>query len=397
MPETGLDHGSRGEIDCMANSITSGFWFALCAMMVQIAGCGGGGGASTTTTAQVTAPAITAATTAHTQNGAEMVTLATTTSGATIYYTIDGTTPTTSSIVYEAPFLVASNLTINAIAAVAGDTNSSVATKAFSPGIASGTLVWSDEFANSTSANAQPNSSVWTYDTGAGGWGNSELETYCAWGATASGCSVTNPNAFIAPGGGLNIVAENPSTGVYTSARMKTEGLFSFQYGRIEARMMLPESQGMWPAFWLLGNNITTVNWPACGEADIMEHIDGSNTPFGGPGTGSGPGYDWTQSSIHGTNLNGGIPYTVTGFSAAAWHTYGMIWSKGKIQYYVDNPSNVYETFTPTSQTGTWPFDQGPQFVILNLAVGGSWPGSPDSTTKFPSLMQVDYVRVYTD
>ncbi|MFY9854576.1 MAG: glycoside hydrolase family 16 protein, partial [Terracidiphilus sp.] len=258
-------------------------------------------------------------------------------------------------------------------------------------------LVWSDEFANTTSSNAEPNASVWTYDTGTDCCGNDELETYCAWGSTAGGCSTTSPNAFVAPAGGLNIVAENPSGTVYTSARLKTEGLFSFQYGRIEANILLPESQGLWPAFWLLGNNIATVNWPACGEADVMEHIDGNNTPFGGPGTGSAPGYDWTQSSIHGTNLNEGTPYNVAGFSAATWHKYGTIWSKGQIQYYVDNQNNPYETYTPTTQTGTWPFDQGPQFVILNLAVGGTWPGNPNPTTVFPSTMQVEYVRVYTN
>ena len=152
--------------------MNSAFRFALCASVVLLAGCGGGGGGGTNpiTPVQATAPTIFAATTANTQNGAQMVTLTTTTSGATIYYTIDGTTPTTSSIVYETSFLVASNLTINAIAAASGDTNSSVATKTFTPNIASDTLVWSDEFANSTSANAQPNSLVWTYDTVAGGW-----------------------------------------------------------------------------------------------------------------------------------------------------------------------------------------------------------------------------------
>jgi beta-glucanase (GH16 family) len=193
----------------------------------------------------------------------------------------------------------------------------------------------------------------------------------------------------------LHIVAQQPTANAatYTSARLKTQGLFSFQYGRIEARLMLPESQGMWPAFWMLGNNITTLSWPACGELDLMEHIDGSNPPING----SGPGYDWVQSSIHGTNLNGGTPYTASGFSAAAWHTYGMIWTKGQIQYYVDSPSNIYETFAPTTQAGTWPFDQGPEFVILNLAVGGDWPGSPNGTTVFPSQMVVDYVRVYTN
>ena len=132
----------------------------------------------------------------------------------------------------------------DAIAVAAGDTDSSVASKAFTPGIASGTLVWSEEFANSTSSNAGPNSSLWTYDTGAGGWGNSELENYCAYGSSTTPCDTNNPNAYVAPGGGLNIVARKPSSGVYTSARMKTEGLFSFQYGRIEITAQIPEGQG---------------------------------------------------------------------------------------------------------------------------------------------------------
>ena len=249
--------------------------------------------------------------------------------------------------------------------------------------------MWSDEFTNSTSGNAQPNPQTWTYDTGTNCCGNNELETYCAWGSSTASCNPAKPNAYADISGILHIMARQPSTGVYTSARLKTQGLFSFQYGRIEARMKLPESQGMWPAFWLLGNSIATVNWPACGELDVMEHINGSNP--------QNEGYDWVQGSIHGTNLNGGIQYYPAAFSAAAWHTYGMIWSKGKIQYYVDTPSNIYATFTPSTQTGTWPFDSGPEYILLNLAVGGSWPGSPDAATVFPSEIQVDYVRVYTN
>ena len=119
---------------------------------------------------------------------------------------------------------------------------------------------------------------MWTYDTGFRCCGNNELETYCAADSSTAPCS-ENPNAYIDESGILHIVAVNPSGTTYTSARLKTQGLFSFMYGRIEARMKLPESQGMWPAFWLLGNNITTVSWPACGELDVMEHIDGNNPP----------------------------------------------------------------------------------------------------------------------
>jgi beta-glucanase (GH16 family) len=351
----------------------------------------------TVSAAAAATPTITTSTTNGAQNGAVIVSLASTTANATIYYTLDGTTPTASSQIYVAPILVSSDITVNAIAVKSGFSNSSVATQAFTPGISSGMLVWSDEFSNSGAGPAQPNPATWTYDVGTDCCGNNELETYCAWASTTGPCNPANPNAYLGTDNYLHIVAEQPTAGTatYTSGRLKSEGLFSFMYGRIEARIMVPESQGMWPAFWMLGNNINTNPWPACGELDIMEHIDGNNTPFGG-GTGTGPGYDWTQSSIHGTNLNGGTPYTTSGFSAAAWHTYGMIWTKGQIQYYVDSPSNIYETFTPTSPGGgTWPFDQGPQFILLNLAVGGSWPGNPNSTTVFPSQMLVDYVRIY--
>jgi len=374
-----------------------------------LCGCGsggisGGGPGCCPATPQVAAtPAISTSSSNGAQNGAMIVSLATTTANAAIYYTLDGSKPTTSSQIYEAPILIGSNITVNAIATAAGYTTSSMATQAFTPTIASGTLVWSDEFSNSGTTPAQPNPATWTYDIGTDCCGNNEWEDYCAWNSSVAPCNPSSPNAFVGTDGYLHIVAQQPAPGVYaagafTSGRLKSQGLFSFQYGRIEASMMLPESQGMWPAFWLLGNNIVNNPWPACGEADIMEHIDGNNTPFGGPGTGAAPGYDWMQSSIHGTGLNGGNPYTTTGFSAAAWHTYGMIWTKGQIQYYIDSPSNIYETFTPTSPGGgTWPFDQGPQYILLNLAVGGSWPGNPNSTSVFPSTMLVDYVRIYAN
>ena len=360
---------------------------------VLLCACGGGGsvsgsGSSSSGPTPAATPAI--ATTAA-QNGAVIVSISDVTPGATIYYTLDGTAPTTSSQKYEAPFLVAANMTVNAMATASGAANSSVVTKQFTPNIASGTLVWSEEF----STPPQPNPQVWTYDTGNSGFGNHEQENYCAGGSNTSPCSTANPNAYVGADGFLHIVAQRPSTGVYTSARLKSQGLFSFLYGRIEARIKLPESQGMWPAFWMLGNNIATVNWPACGELDIMEHIDGSNPPFG-PGA-AAPGFDWVQSSVHGTGLNGGTPYHPAGFSAAGWHTYGMIWTRGQVQFYIDDPAHPYETFTPASIAGTWPFDQGPQFILLNLAVGGDWPGNVDNTTVFPSEMLVDYVRVYSN
>jgi len=367
------------------------------------AGCGGGGGHSITPPPPTeTAAATPAFYTTAAQNGAQIVTLKSTTGGATVYYTTDGSTPTTSSTAFVAPFLVSSNLTVNAIAAASGYTNSSVATKAFAPNIPSGTLVWADEFNNSTGANAQPNPTYWGYDTGGGGWGNNELETYCGWGSSTSPCSTASPNVYVDTSGYLHISAQQPSpcdysqqplNCVFTSARVKSEGLFSFQYGRIEWRIQVPEAQGFWPAAWLMGNNIASINWPACGEMDVMERVNAALTP------------DWNNGSIHGPGFTGpniGMEYQFpTGQTAAQWHTYGVTWSKGSVSYYVDDPSSPYVTYTPSSLTSlsgaAWPFDNGPNFLIMNLAVGGDYPGAPNSSTPFPSDMLVDYVRIYTN
>lgn len=374
-----------------AGAKVSGFFllvlFAMC-------GCGGGSGAPVTPVqAQVTAPAVS---TKAAQGGAQIVSLADGTAGATIYYTVDGSTPTTASPVYVAPFLVASNLTLNAYATLSGAKQSVVTTQTFSPNIASGTLVWSDEFANATGNNLQPDPTVWTYDTGNSGFGNHELENYCAWGSTTAPCNPASPNAYVGTDGYLHIVAQQPSAGVYTSARMKTQGLFSVQYGRLEAKIWVPEAQGFWPAFWTLGNDINTNPWPACGEQDIMERVNAALNP------------DWNEGSVHGTGFTGstglGTVYNFpAGQTAAGWHTYGMIWKPGSVAYYVDTPSSPYVTYTnPASLTGlagaVWPFDSGNSaFIILNFAVGGDWPGNPNASTVFPASLLVDYVRVYAN
>jgi len=340
----------------------------------------------------VTAPAVITATPAR--NGAALVRLRSNTQDATIYYTTDGSAPSRSSIPYLAPFLVDRKMTVKAIAISSSDSNSPVTEHSFDKEIPAGALVWSDEFPNATGENAEPDPHIWTYDTGTDCCGNNEWEDYCAWDSSVAPCAPAHPNAYVGTDGDLHILARDPVAGApkqgnYTSARLKTQGLFSFQYGRFEVRAKIPEGQGLWPAIWLLGNNIATVNWPACGELDVMEHIDGGDP--------QNEGFDWVQGSIHGTNLNNGIQYHPAGFSAADWHIYGMIWTKGKIEYYVDSPANVYATFTPSTQGGSWPFDSGPEFVILNLAVGGDWPGQPDAATPFPSQFLVDFVRVYSN
>ena len=189
----------------------------------------------------------------------------------------------------------------------------------------------------------------------------------------------------------MAFVCSDGSTNNYTSARLKTQGLFSQAYGRFETRTKIPAGQGMWPAFWMLGNNITTAGWPTCGEIDIMENIGkepgtvhGSLHGPGGPGTTSG-----TSDATSIFTLPAGQAF------ADDFHLFAVEWEPGVVRFYVD--SNLYATFSESQWPAgsTWVFDH-PFFIILNVAVGGNWPGSPDSTTVFPQPMLVDYVRVYT-
>lgn len=343
--------------------------------------------------ASVAAPSISAK---PARNGAVVVSLVSGTAGAVIHYTVDGSAPTSSSPIYQAPFLVFANATVKVEATLAGRPDSPVVSKAFTPNVAPGTLVWSDEFTNADGALREPDPSVWGYDTGANGYGNNELEDYCAWGSTKAPCDPAQPNAWVGTDGLLHIVARKTPSGAYTSARLNTQGHFSLQYGRLEARIRAPEGQGYWPAFWTLGNNIATVGWPASGEQDIMERVNGALDP------------DWNEGSIHGIGFIGnvglGTKYSFPkGQTAAGWHTYGMIWKKGSVAYYVDDPNKPYVTYTNPESIAkfpgaVWPFDPGDSaFMILNLAVGGDWPGKPDAKTEFPAELLVDYVRLFAN
>lgn len=241
-------------------------------------------------------------------------------------------------------------------------------------GAEAGKLIWSDEF--SGVAGSRPDPAKWTYDLGASGWGNKELEDY-----------TDDPaNAFMDGGGHLVIRAIKDPAGKITSARLKTQGLFSFTYGRIEARLKLPRGQGMWPAFWMLGGDIGKVAWPGCGEVDIMESL--GREPAIVHGTVHGPGYSG----------KGGITaqYTLPGAPALAddFHVYAAEWMLDGIEFSIDG--HVYATVKPASlPAGTkWVYDH-PFFLLLNLAVGGAWPGDPDASTSFPQEFTIDYVRVY--
>ena len=250
-------------------------------------------------------------------------------------------------------------------------------------------LVWSDEF--NAAAGTYPNSANWTYDTGNSGFGNPEIEDYCVPGSNASPCNASVPNAYQDGNGNLVIQAVRDSSGNWTSARLKSQGLQQFQYGRIEARMKLPVGDGFWPAFWMLGANINSVSWPQCGEEDIMEWVQ-SYTPTTTSSTTHGPGYSGANGiGAQYTFPNGGR------IDDGAYHIYGVQWSQNLLQYYRDDPSNVFLTLTPsTIPSGSqWVFNN-PFFLLLNLAIGdGGFPGSTDNTTPSTATMLVDYVRVY--
>jgi beta-glucanase (GH16 family) len=233
-------------------------------------------------------------------------------------------------------------------------------------------LVWSDEFDGTTI-----NPFKWVMETGGGGWGNSELENY------------TNrpANAYVDSGMlVIKALKENYSGSNYTSARMKTQGRISWKYGKIEARMKLPYGKGIWPAFWMLGDNITTVSWPKCGEIDIMEMIGGADpadrTCYG---TGHWDNNGHASYGLH-TQLGAGR-------FADDFHVFSIAWDSTKIIWYLDATPYCVLNTTPV---GLAAFQKN-FFIILNLAVGGQWPGNPDLSTVFPQSMYVDYVRVYQD
>ncbi len=246
-------------------------------------------------------------------------------------------------------------------------------------------LVWSDEF--NGPPGAAPDPAKWRYDTGGGGWGNKEEEVYCAPGSDVSPCSRAAPNASLDGNGNLIIRAQR-SAGTWTSARLVTYPVATFKYGRFEARMKLPIGAGVWPAFWLLGANFKTGGWPRCGEIDIMEWV-----PQYGPST--------TSSTIHGpVSIGKGIGSQFTfpnggRVDDADFHTYGVLWSENEMQFYRDDPAHTYFTITKRDDPpGDWVFDH-PFYILLNLAMGGAFPGKTDATTPNPSVLTVDYVRVY--
>ena len=242
------------------------------------------------------------------------------------------------------------------------------------------TLVWRDEFTGPNGFSVD--SAKWSFNIGGNGWGNNELQTYTDRSANAD-----------LEGGFLVITALKQTfsgpdniTRDYTSARLVTRDKFTQAYGRFEARIKLPYGQGIWPAFWMLGDNIGTSGWPQCGEIDIMENI--GREPSVVHGTLHGPGYSAGNGISAAYTLPNGRKFS------DSFHTFAVEWEPNHIRFYVDG--HLYKTRTPADLPPgkPWVFDH-PFFIILNVAIGGGWPGNPDTTTVFPQKMLVDYVRVY--
>jgi len=219
--------------------------------------------------------------------------------------------------------------------------------------------VWADEFTNGIGPS-------WQFENGGGGWGNNEKQYYQPANAT-----VVN--------GVLQITARKQTVGglPYTSSRLKTQGLKDFTYGKLEARIKRPVGQGLWPAFWMLGSNISSVSWPKCGEIDIMEYIN-------------------TDPKVYGTahwDSNGHAQYGQSVSTTDDWHVYSVEWTPTYIRWFVDGTK--YNEINITNGTGSTEEFQRPFFLLLNLAVAGDWPGQAVDESKLPATMYVDYVRVY--
>lgn len=242
------------------------------------------------------------------------------------------------------------------------------------------TLTWQDEFDGTDGSPVDV--SKWTAEVGGNGWGNRELQYY------------TNriENAYQENGSLVIKAIKEKYTGAdkvsrdYTSARLITKKTFTTQYGRFVARIKLPRGQGIWPAFWMLGVDIDKVGWPKSGEIDIMEYI--GKEPSNIYATIHGPGYSGKDGPSTVYSLPGKNNF------ADDFHTFALEWEPDVLRFYCDDV--LFKTATPKDlPAGTkWVYDR-PYFILLNLAVGGNWPGSPDDTTVFPQVMLVDYVRVY--
>lgn len=236
-------------------------------------------------------------------------------------------------------------------------------------------LLWSDEFEGSAI-----DENKWGYNIGMGenGWGNSELEYY-----------TNRPENVYVKDGMLHIRAqkEDYEGQKYTSTRLLSQNKFTFTYGTVEARIALPVGKGIWPAFWMLGENIEDISWPACGEIDIIEAINDESIVYGT--------HHWAHEGSHAQYGNSTADHhgSSTKIDISEFHIYKMVWNKEFIEMYVDD--FMYQKIDITDAAGEMGTFHKPFFFILNVAVGGSWPGFDIDDSQFPTEMQVDYIRVY--
>ncbi|MEO0899730.1 MAG: family 16 glycosylhydrolase [Bacteroidota bacterium] len=233
--------------------------------------------------------------------------------------------------------------------------------------------VWADEFDEPGAVN----SANWTHELGASGWGNEELQYY----------TDRTDNSYVEDGR-LVIEAKKESFdgAPYTSARLISANKQTFAFGRVDIRAILPEGQGIWPALWMLGTNIGTVGWPACGEIDIMELVGHE------PGTVHGTAH-WGPQGQGFSNFKGASKSLLGGEKfSEEYHVFSIEWESNSITWFMDD--EPYFNLTPSTVNGAYPFN-APFFFIFNIAVGGRWPGYPDGTTQFPQKMYVDYIRVF--
>lgn len=233
-------------------------------------------------------------------------------------------------------------------------------------------LIWEDNF-DGTGLKTD----YWTYQTGAHGWGNNELQNY----TKGENARIADGKLFIK----IKKVDDKKQPGSYTSTRIDTRGKKEFKYGRIEVRAKLPEGKGIWAAIWMLGANYPTVGWPECGEMDIMEYV--------------GYAPDTIHSTVHtptGYAGNGNGSNKQVRSCEEEFHVYGLDWKPEKLVFYIDKPENIIHSYAPENKTNkNWPFNN-PAFIILNVAVGGDWGGLKGvDNSIFPQTMEIDYIKVF--
>lgn len=233
------------------------------------------------------------------------------------------------------------------------------------------TLVWNDEFTDDAL-----DRSTYTHEMGDHGWGNEELQNY-----------TDSPENSFLEDGKLVIQALETSPGNYTSARIITQDKFEFGFGRVDIRAKVPTSQGIWPALWMLGSNFSDVGWPACGEIDIMELVGFEPNAVHGTAHYGNQGQSFSINQGSKKTLPGGEIYS------EEFHVFTIEWQEDRIDWFMDDER--FFTLTKNAVgSEIWRFNQE-FFFILNVAVGGRWPGNPDSTTTFPQQMVIDYIRVF--